>query len=75
MRLIRVTTLSIGFVFAFAALTLGQHGNWFESIAASPKPTFLEYNTTAVPLKSGKPSLLIAAFAPGFAPGRPKGTA
>jgi hypothetical protein len=47
----------------FAAVALGQHGNWFEPIAASPKPTFGEYNTAAVPLKSGKPSLLIVAFA------------
>ena len=63
MRLIRVATLSIGFVFAFAAVAHGQHGNWFEPIAASPKPTFREYKATAVPLKSGKPSLLISAFA------------
>ena len=47
----------------FAAFALGQHGNWFEPIAASPKPTFREYNTAAVPLKSGKPNLVIAAFA------------
>jgi hypothetical protein len=63
MKLIRVAILSIGFVFVFAAVALGQHGNWFEPIAASPKPTFREYNTAAVPLRSGKPSLLIAAFA------------
>jgi hypothetical protein len=63
MRLIRVATLYIGFVFAFATVALGQHGNWFEPIAASPKPTFREHNTTAVPLKFGKPSLLIVAFA------------
>ena len=63
MKLIRVATLSIGFVCAFAAVALGQHGNWFEPIAASPNPTFREYNTAAVPLRSGKPSLLIAAFA------------
>jgi hypothetical protein len=63
MKLIRVAVLSIGFVFFFAAVALGQHGDWFEPIAASPKPAFFEYNTTAVPLKSAKPSLLIAAFA------------
>ena len=62
MRLIRVATLSIAFVFALAAVALGQDNNWFEPIAASPKPTFREYNTTAVPLKSGKPSFLIGAF-------------
>ena len=47
----------------FAAVALGQDSNWFELIAASAKPTFREYNTAAVPLKSGEPSLLIAAFA------------
>ena len=47
----------------FAAVALGQHGNWFEPTAASPKPTFREYKTAAVPLKSGTPSLVIAAFA------------
>jgi len=47
----------------FAAVALGQHGNWFGPIAASPNPIFREYNTPAVPLKSGKPSLLIAACA------------
>ena len=51
---------------AFAAVALGQHGKRFESIAASPKPAFREYNTAAVPLKSGKTSLLIDAFAPAF---------
>jgi hypothetical protein len=60
MRLIRVATLSIGFVFAFTAVAIGQHGNWFETIAASPKPAFREYNATGVRLKCGKPSLLIA---------------
>src|SRR5579863_7605324 len=39
----------------FAAVALGQHGNWSEPIAGSPKPTFREYNTAAEPLKSGKP--------------------
>jgi hypothetical protein len=48
---------------AFAAVALGQHGKRFEPIAASPKPTFREYNTAAVPLNSGKTSLLIDAFA------------
>jgi len=38
-------------------------GNWFEPIGASPKPTFREYNTTPAQLKSGEPSLIIAAFA------------
>jgi hypothetical protein len=36
--------------------------NWFEPIGASPKPTFREYNATPAELKSGKPSLIIAAF-------------
>src|SRR5579864_8084099 len=48
---------------AFAAVALGQNGKWFEPIAASLKPTFREYNTAVVPLKSGKPSLLIDALA------------
>jgi hypothetical protein len=63
MRVIRVATLSIGFVFAFAAVALGQPSNWFESIGASPKPAFREYNTMGAPLTSGKSSLIIAAFA------------
>jgi hypothetical protein len=63
MRSIRVATLSIGFVFAFAAVALGQHANWFEPIGASPKPAFREYNTTPAPLKSGRPSLIIPSFA------------
>jgi hypothetical protein len=56
MKLIRMATLACGFVFALAAVARGQSGNWFEPIAASPKPTFREYNTTAGPLKSGKPT-------------------
>jgi hypothetical protein len=48
---------------AFAAVALGQHGKRFEPIATSPKPTFREYNTAAVPLKSGKSSLLIDGLA------------
>src|SRR6266536_788719 len=56
MRLIRVATLSIGFVFAFAAVAFGQHGNWFKPVAASPKPTFHKDNTTAALSKSGKPN-------------------
>jgi hypothetical protein len=48
---------------AFTAVALGQHGKRFEPIAASPKPTLREYNTADVRLKSGKPSLLIDAFA------------
>ncbi len=64
MRLIRVVTWSIGFVFAFATVALGQHGNWFEPIPASPKPIFREYNALAVPLKSSEHSLLSGAFDP-----------
>jgi hypothetical protein len=63
MRLIAVATLTIGFVFAFAAVALGQDDNWFEPIGASPKPAFHEYTVTPAQLKSGKPSLMIAAFA------------
>jgi hypothetical protein len=50
MRSIRVATLCFVFVFATAAVALGQHGNWYEPVAASPKPTFREYPTA----KSGK---------------------
>jgi hypothetical protein len=50
MRSIRVATLCFGFVFATAAVAFGQHGNWYEPVAASPKPTFREYPTA----KSGK---------------------
>jgi hypothetical protein len=63
MRLITVATLTVGFVFAFAAVALGQDDNWFEPIGASPKPAFREYTVTPAQLKSGKPSLIIAAFA------------
>ena len=63
MRLIRVATLFFALVFAFSTVALGQHGNWFEPIPASPKPTFREYNALAVPLKSAEPSLLIGACA------------
>jgi hypothetical protein len=63
MRSIRVATLSIGLVFAFAAVALGQRGNWFEPIGASPKPTFRGYSATPAQLKSDKPSSIIAAFA------------
>jgi hypothetical protein len=48
----------------FAPVALGQHGNWFEPIPASPKPIFREYNAFAVPLKSSEPSLLSGAFDP-----------
>jgi len=61
MRVIAVATLTVGFVFAFAAVALGQDDNWFEPIGASPKPAFREYTMT--PAHSGKPSLIIAAFA------------
>src|SRR5713101_537014 len=54
MRRIKVATLFLSFVFAFAAVAFGQHGNWFEPIAASPKPVVREYNTMAGQLKSGK---------------------
>src|SRR5438445_12867055 len=54
--LIRVATLSIGFVFVFTAVAFGQHGNWFKPVAASPKPTFGRYNTAAVISKSGRPA-------------------
>ena len=63
MKLIRVAVLSIGSVFAFAAVALGQRDNWFEPMGASPKPTFREYNTTPAQLKSAKPSSIITAFA------------
>jgi hypothetical protein len=62
MRLIRVATLSIGFVFAFAAVALGQRGNWFEPSEASPKPSFREHDMTPAQLNSGKPSSIMAAF-------------
>jgi len=45
MRSIRVATLCFGFAFATAAVAFGQHGNWYEPVAASPKPTFREYTT------------------------------
>src|SRR6266850_6195982 len=54
--LVRRATLSIGFVFVFAAVAFGQHGNWFKPVAASPKPTFGRYNTASVSLKSGRPA-------------------
>jgi hypothetical protein len=60
MRLIRAATLSIGVVFAFASVALGQRGNWFEPIGSSPKPIFHAYNTPPAQLKSGKPSGLRA---------------
>jgi hypothetical protein len=63
MRLIRVATLSIGFVLVFAAVALGQTGNRFEAVRASLNPTFREYNTMLLQLKSGKPPSIIAAFA------------
>ncbi len=47
MRWIRVATSSIGLVFAFAAVALGQHGNGFEPIVASPKPTLRDYGLRA----------------------------
>jgi hypothetical protein len=49
MRSIRVAILCFGFVSATAAVALGQHGNWYAPVAASPKPTLRE-STTA---KSG----------------------
>jgi hypothetical protein len=54
MRLTKVATLFPGFVFAFAAVAFGQHGNWFEPVAASPKPVVREYNKMAGSLKSAK---------------------
>jgi hypothetical protein len=63
MRLIRVATLSINFVLVSAAVALGQTGNWFEPIGASPNPTFSEYNTTLLQLNSGKPPSFTAGFA------------
>ncbi|PYT29246.1 MAG: hypothetical protein DMG58_16665 [Acidobacteria bacterium] len=54
--LIRRATLPIGFVFVFAAVAFGQHGNWYKPVAASPNPTFGRYNTASVLLKSGKPA-------------------
>ena len=56
MKSIRRTTLSVSFVFAFAAVAFGQHGNWFKPVAASPKPTFGRYSTAAVLSKSGRPA-------------------
>jgi hypothetical protein len=72
MRLIRVATSSIGFLFTFAAVALGQPGNWFEPIAALPKPDFPEYHATAVPLESGEPSLFINGFALASLPAGPR---
>src|SRR5579864_8734190 len=63
MRLIRVATLSIGFAFAFAAVALGQRGNWFDPIGASPKLSVRGYDMTPAQLNSGKPSSIMTAFA------------
>ncbi len=49
MKLIRVATLSFGCAFAFATVALGQHGNWFEPIGASPNAIFESRET-----RSGK---------------------
>src|SRR6476646_2011888 len=66
MKSISRTTLAISFVFAFAAVAFGQHGNWFKAVDAAPKPTFGRYSTAAVPPKSGRPAPK-ASFVPSTA--------
>ena len=54
MKRIRVATLLCGFVFEFASVAFGQHGNWFKPVPAAPTPTFREYGTSTGSLKSSR---------------------
>jgi len=54
--LIRAATLSIGLLFVLAGVAFGQHGNWFKPMAAAPRPTFRQFNSTDAVATSGKPN-------------------